>query len=412
MNDKARRSVCTVVHGDFPLDPRVAREARAAHAAGYAVDVVALRRAGEPSRELVDGIRVFRLPFSHSHGAGAARLLAEYVGFTLAAAAFVAARSTRRRYDVVHVHNPPDFLVAAALLPKLFGSRVLFDIHDLSPDMFEMRFGARRGARRIEAALRLVERAACRVSDAVITVHDQYRAELVRRGSAPDKVTVVMNTVDESVLPPPAPADRNGFRIVYHGSVTPHYGVDLLVDATARVADTLPDATLEIHGEGDYLATVRARASELGIADRVRIGDGFLPQREVLERVRGASVGVVPNRPVQLNRYALSSKLFEYVALGIPAVSADLPTIRDHFSPAEVLYFRAGDADSLARALVDVARDPHAAAARAEAAKRRYEAYRWPANAARYVEVLDRLSGTGDLSRAGARGARPTARSL
>ena len=60
----------------------------------------------------------------------------------------------------------------------------------------------------------------------------------------------------------------------------------------------------------------------------------------MLRAVQRRSVGVVPNLPTRLNRYALSTKLFEYVALGIPVVCADLPTIREHFSDDEVLLLR------------------------------------------------------------------------
>ena len=381
-----------VVHGDFPLDPRVAREARAARDGGYEVDVVAMRRNGEPAREKVEGMRVYRLPFSHDRDAGFAGFLAEYAGFTAAATVAVARLAWKRRYDVVHVHNPPDFLVAAGLLPKLLGARLVFDVHDLSPDMFDMRFRGSKGAGVAQRVLKIVERAACRASDAVITVHEPYRGELVRRGVPPADVTVVMNSVDETLLPPSAEPPGDSFRIVYHGTVTPHYGVDLVVEAFALVAGRLPHAALAIYGEGDLVPAVRRRAAELGVADSVEVGGGYLPQREVLDRIRGASVGVVPNRPTPLNRFALSSKLFEYVALGIPAVSADLPTLREHFDDQEVRYFRAGSAESLAEALLDVAGDPASAAVRATAAAARYEAYRWGPNAARYVALLDRLS--------------------
>jgi glycosyltransferase involved in cell wall biosynthesis len=101
---------------------------------------------------------------------------------------------------------------------------------------------------------------------------------------------------------------------------------------------------------------------------------------------------VIPNRASQLNRYALSSKLLEYVELGIPVVVAGLPTLREHFAEDEVLFFTPGDADSLAAALLATARDPEAARARAVAAQHRARAYAWEANAARYVRLLENLS--------------------
>jgi glycosyltransferase involved in cell wall biosynthesis len=299
----------------------------------------------------------------------------------------------RRRYDLIHVNNPPDFLFLAAIVPKLLGAKVIFDVHDLAPDMFAMRFGRRRGAGVADRALRLVERAATGFADAVLTVHEPYRRELESRGVARDKLTVIMNTVDERLVPPGEDrSESDGFRVVYHGTVTPHYGVDLLVTAFATLAGRAEDARLEIYGDGDAVAGVRRLATELGITDRVSLSDGFLAQEDVVSRVQSASVGVIPNLPTPLNRFALSTKLFEYVALGIPVVAADLPTIREHFTDEELLFFRAGDVEAAAAALASVRGDPSAARARANAALERYEQYRWSANADRYAELLERCA--------------------
>src|SRR5439155_3223461 len=132
--------------------------------------------------------------------------------FTALATIHAVRRSRRRRYDVVQVHNPPDFLVAAALLPRLLGSKLLLDVHDLTPDMFAMRF-ENRGGGIVDRGLRLVERWSARACDAVVTVHEPYRAELAAHGIPLDKIAVVMNSLDESVLsspraPPVERADR------------------------------------------------------------------------------------------------------------------------------------------------------------------------------------------------------------
>jgi len=387
----SNRSLCMVVHGPYPIgEPRVTRQARAALEAGYEVDVVATRRDGEPATEVVDGVRVVRLPVEHRRGGGIGQILREYVGFTVLAALRVARLSLRRRYTVVQVHNPPDFLIAAAVIPKLLGARIVFDVHDLSPDLFASRFEGRRGGALLDAALCRLERIAARIADAVVTVHEPYRQVLATRSAPAAKVTVVMNSLDESLLPQaPARRDRSDFRVFYHGTVTAWYGLELVVDAFASILPELPHARLEIQGEGDALGAVRDRAEALGISLQLTAPGSYLPQTEVLALAQEASVGVIPNLPTRLNQYALSSKLFEYVALGIPVVSADLPTIRAHFDDSEIRYFRAGDAQSLAEALLDVARNPDQAAERVAAAKVRYEEYRWPRHAARYLAVLE-----------------------
>jgi glycosyltransferase involved in cell wall biosynthesis len=385
--------LCMVVHGTYP-ESRVAREALAAVDAGWQVDVVAMRNPGEPAEEIVDGVAVIRLPFSHVWGAGALAAAREYLGFTVLASARIGALAARRRYEVIHVHNPPDFLVLAALVPKLLGARVIFDVHDFAPELFAMRFGGRRGiAGATQQALQLIERLAIRFATAVVTVHDPYRRALEARGVPSEKITVVLNSLDERLLSDAvAPAELDRFRVVYHGTITPHYGVELLVEAAARVARDEPRLQLEIYGDGDALSLVRARVGELGLTDRVYLSGRFLPQREVLKRVRSASAGVICNHPIERNAAAIPTKLFEYALLGVPIVTADLPAIREHFSPDEVRFFSAGDAGALAEALREVAASPDAAEARAEAARRRYEEYSWSRSAGRYVDLLERLS--------------------
>jgi glycosyltransferase involved in cell wall biosynthesis len=389
-----RGAICMLVHGPFPVgEPRVTRQARAATAAGYEVDVICMRRPGEPRHECVDGIRIHRLPLEHERGLDFRAIVREYIGFTALAAWTLTGLARRRRYQVVHVHNPPDFLLLAALPTKLaFGARLIFDVHDLAPDMFAERFGSGIVAGVAHRVLPAMERLSLFLADAVVTVHEPYARELRARGAR--EVSVVMNSVDPQVLPRAEGKRRDAprFRVVYHGTVTSWYGVDLLLEAAAGVVTEVPELVVDVYGEGDAVPALRQQAEQLGLNGRVRFHDRWLPHAEVLSRVSSASAGVIPNRPSRLNRYALSSKLLEYVELGVPVAVAGLPTLREHFDDGEVLFFTPGDASALAEALLAIARDPVAAQARTEAARRRARAYAWDENAARYVRLLDRLS--------------------
>jgi glycosyltransferase involved in cell wall biosynthesis len=384
------------VHSRYPNDPRVSRAARMAREAGYRVDVICLREPDRPSREVVDGVGVQRLPLSHRRGVGAPLLAMEYLAFTLMATVAVAVRSGREGYAIVHVHNPPDFLVVAALVPRLRGARVLFDIHDLSPLMFGARFET--GGESALRAITAVERAACGFADGVITVHEPYVEELASHGVDAAKVTIVMNTQDERVIA--AARERGAQRdeasaaawtAIYHGTITEWYGVPLLVRAAALAQAQIPDLRLEIVGDGDDLPQAHAVCDELGLGDRVMFSDRYLPIAEVLERAAVADCGVVPNLDSPLNELTLSSKLLEYVALGVPVVVARLRTLAHHFSDDEVTFFEPGDAQGLADALQWVAEHPDEARAKAERARRRAEAYSWDENRERYVALLSSL---------------------
>lgn len=390
--------VCMIVHSYYPIgEVRAEREAWAAVEAGHAVDVICLRRSHEAQVEIVDGIRITRLPVQHLRGAGTLRSISEYVGFALRASRAVLRIHRKAPIDIVYVHAPPDFLIVAALIPRLLGVRVVLDIHDLSPHMFDARYGDGRLARPVQRVLRAVERGACFFADRVITVHEPYRAELVAHGVPSGKIAVVMNSPPLEAVELARTAAANGqqsesFVVAYHGTVTHWYGVDLIVEAIARLEDRIPNVRGLILGEGDALASAEALADKAGVASRIEFPSTVVSQAEAICRVAGASCGVIPNRQSRLNRFALSSKLLEYVALDIPVVVSRLETLAAHFSSDEVTFFEPGDAGALAEAIAWIAEHPAEAREKAERARVRAEAYSWPASRARLLEALQAIA--------------------
>ena len=383
--------ICMVVHSLYPEDPRVRREARAAVDGGHAVDIICMRAPGQAKSETLRGVRVRRLPVQHFTGAGPRRILSEYLTFAALAALVLVPSALRRRYQVVHVHNPPDFLILAGLLPRLFGSRLILDIHDLSSHMFRSRFSGR-AARYASWLLDVVELWATRVAHVVVTVHEPYRRELIAHGVQREKLMVVMNVIEPTEAGPTRHqyarrrVEPGTFTVAYAGTIAPWYGVELIVDAVAIVASELSDARALILGGGDALDGVRARADAKGVASRVEFSGRWLQPNDLLQQLGLASCGVIPNLPTELNRFALSTKLFEYIELGLPAVVARLETLEAHFSDDEVTFFQPGDAASLAAALRWVATHPGAADAKAQRARDRVaREYSWAANRARYL---------------------------
>jgi glycosyltransferase involved in cell wall biosynthesis len=383
-----------VVHAHYPLgEPRGEREARAAVEAGWDVHVICLQAEGEPSVETIDGIHITRLPIAHVRGVGRLRLVAEYAGFALLAAVSVVKVHRRLPINVTYIHAPPDFLIIAALIPRLMGSGVVLDIHDLSPHLYEARFGRGVFAHIAERALRLVELGACAVADRVVTVHAQYRDELILHGVRRGKIGLVMNAPDPAVLEQVRsavhqPAPSQPFTVAYHGTITDWYGVDLIIEALARLDGRVRGLRGMILGEGDALASAESLARELGLEERIEFSRRYLPHVEALRRVASASCGVIPNRPSPLNRFALSSKLLEYVELGIPVVVARLETLAAHFGPDEVTFFEPGNAESLSDAIAWIAENSQEAREKAERARKRAEAYAWPESRVHLLEAL------------------------
>lgn len=389
----ANARLCLITHARFPIgEPRAERAARAAAGEGYRVDVIALREEGEPAHERLDGVTVWRLPIRHRRGAPIAMMALEYCSFTILAGLWALVLRARGKIAVVEVHSPPEFLILAGLPPKLLGARLLLDVRDLSSHLWEARFGSSRGNAIVIYLLRRLERAACALADAVLTVHDPYKAQLVARGAQGRRIAVVMNTPEESLIAgvkrSSAALGDGRFTVAYHGTITRWYGVDLLIQALGLLCAQGRHLRAFILGEGDQLETVRELAVELEVGDSVFFSNRYLPIEEALRVVAGTDCGIISNRPSEINRFILPNKLFEYVALGIPIVSSRLETVAAHFDDGELTFCEPGDPSSLAGAIAWVMDQRAAAMQKSVRAQARAESYRWDRSRISYLETL------------------------
>jgi hypothetical protein len=323
----------------------------------------------------------------------------EYFAFFVQSTILLTFLFAVRRYRAVVVHGPPEPLVFAAFLAKAFRRRVILDIRDRSADLFEIRAPDSRTARLPNRVLTSLERLATSFADVVTTVHEPYREALMRNRIPKEKIAIVMNTLPTNVerAVRRTIGGSSTFDITYHGTLSTVYGVDILIAAFVEVRSMLTDARLNIFGDGAARRNLVERAEASGASQSIFFSEGFLDHDHVLTLIRDTKVGVIPNHTGRINQFALPTKLFDYVALRVPVIATSLPTIRAHFDENEVLYVPPGDPHALAQALLDVARDPQAAAARAAAAHARYRhAYRWERSAGAFLEAIGGPTATGE----------------
>ncbi|NIP35092.1 MAG: glycosyltransferase family 4 protein, partial [Thermoplasmata archaeon] len=252
---------------------------------------------GEAPREEVDGVEVRRLPVSRNRGSSMLSQAFEYLRFLVLAAGWVAFAHLRRPFSVIQVHTPPDALVFAATIPKLFGAKVILDIHDLLPEFFAARTG-RSLDDRVLAIVAAEERISCRFADRVVTVTSHWRDELAGRGVDPEKLSVVMNLADADIFGDVTAKEpeKERFVVLYHGTFTERYGVDLLLDAASRLRTEIPGLEVRLVGDGEQREVLHARVREEGLEDVVLISDGMVGPDRLPGVLADADVGVVPNR--------------------------------------------------------------------------------------------------------------------
>ena len=367
------------------------RQAAALRSRGFDVDVVCLRRDGEPAREVHDGVRIRRLPVGRHRGRGMGIQLLEYLVFLLLATAVVSYRHLQRPYAVVQAHNLPDVLVFSAIVPRLRGAGVVLDVHDLMPEFFQARSGLSSNHPLVRL-VRLEERLAVRFAAHTITVTEGWKRKLAERCGT-ESVSVVMNLADPATFSPrTGVGTREPFTIVYHGTLTRRYGVLLLVEAVAMLRQRVGPVRLRLLGDGDAREELVHLIAELDLDDCVELSEGMLGVDEVAAAIAEATVGVVPNLSNLFTDGLLPTKMLEYVAVGVPVVAARTPMIESYFDDDQVAFFEPGDATGLADALAKLQGDHELRAALASGAARFNETHTWPEEAARYVDLVESLA--------------------
>ena len=181
--------------------------------------------------------------------------------------------------------------------------------------------------------------------------------------------------------------------VIYHGTVTRRYGIDVLLMAFAIARQRVP-LRLLIHGRGEYMGEAQELANQLGMADAVTFSKSLLSTSELSALVTEADIGVVPNRNDLFTDDILPTKLMEYAALGIPSIVSRSTAVESQFTDEMVRFVEPANADELADAMVELAVDPDLRATLASGAQRFSRQFRWADQAAEYVALVDRLAGT------------------
>jgi glycosyltransferase involved in cell wall biosynthesis len=391
------RVLLIVENVSIARDHRLRKQVAALDAAGYRVDVICRR---DPGNEVPPGVRLLDYPAPRD-GRSFAGFLVEYAYSWIAACWRTVQVLLTGGVDAIQVSGTPDvyFLLAAPL--RMFGKRVVLDQRDLSPEIFEVRYGRRGPLYRI---LRVLERLSYRSVDHVITVNTSLAETVRARGSLPaDAVTVVGNGPTLAQIRP-RPCDvrlRHGRSRLccWLGVMGPQDRLDLALRVVAHYVHVLgrTDCHFAFIGDGETRADAEREAQRLRLADFVSF-TGWLPQDVAFSYLSSADVGLETN----LEDIVSPVKAMEYLAFGLPVLAFDLLETR-RLAGAAAVYVRPGDVHAMAEQLGALLDDPDRRRELGAAGRHLvWTQVAWDHQQLRYLEVYDRL-----LPGTGARIARP-----
>lgn len=351
-----------IVFSYYPDDPRPRREAEALVEKGMSVEIICLRKGSEPKRENVNGVEVYRLPIERRRS-GKLRYLFEYLYFILLSAITISLLHLRKRYHLVHIHNMPDILVISALIPRLFGAKLILDLHDPMPEVFMAKYTMNE-THIIIRLLRVMENFCIRFSDLVLTPNIAFRDLFVSRGCPSAKIHIIMNSPQESIFHKTGNKEdlftrsNNGrFVVMYHGTIVERNGIGVALEAVAHARDNIPFISFEVYGEGDFVNQFLQRISQLNLEDVVHY-HGHIPAEKIAAEIESADIGLVPNKPSTHWDLAFPTRILEYLCMGKPVIAPRTRGIMDYFSEDSLCFFTPGSSEDLSRVILSLYRNP------------------------------------------------------
>jgi glycosyltransferase involved in cell wall biosynthesis len=363
-----------IAYTAYPTDGRVRLEAESLASWGYDVAVFALKGSKHPRTYSLRNVNVVELNVAKYRGKDKLRYLLSYVHFLVLAFFACTWAFFKSRAHVIHVHNMPDVLVFAALIPRIFGCKIVLDLHDTVPETYAGKFES--SSSMLFNILSLEERICCWLAHRIICVNHVQREAVIARGISREKVCTVITMPIFSNVQQSDRAYREVFRVVNHGTISKRLGTDLLIRAAATLAAEIPAFELHIIGGGDDWDEMIDLAKRLGVAGQVKFRPG-VPWDALPKVLGGMDVGVIANRANIATQLMLPAKLMDYVSLGIPAVLPKLRAVQYYFTPDMVTYFDPEDVDDMAKAVISLYRDIKRRREQAAQAKLFLTRYNW-----------------------------------
>ncbi len=337
-----------------PFDRRVWQEACALRDGGHEVTVICPQMRGYTQpEEVLEGIQIYRHWISGEAGS-LGGFINEYATALWGELACALKAWRRGGFDVIHLCNPPDLLFLVALPFKLFGGvKVIFDVHDLWPEMFEAKFG-KRGL--MYWAVRLAERCTLALADVVIATNQSVLSAVKLRGKLRAERAFVVRTAPSRMKITAAPDEslRAGKRhlVGYIGVMGSADGVDYLVRAAEYIVKVRQrtDVQFLLMGSGPEHADLIALRDRLGLQNCLsmpgRVSDEFL-----CRALRTLDLGVACDPINAYNDHCTMNKVLEYMAFAKPVVM--FGTVEGRYSAGEgAVYVMENSAEKLGDAIL------------------------------------------------------------
>lgn len=338
-----RNKIAVIAYTTFSTDTRVQKEAYAALEAGYELDIYTLEDKHVTDYSSFNFIRSNLVQYK---GQSKFKYIFSYIKFFFYCQFFLTFRVFSNKYKFIHVHNMPNFLVFSTLIPKIFGTKIILDIHDLMPEIFSVKFKLPLNHWLIKL-MYFEERISANFVNEIISTNSFHTKRFNDNGIKRVRITEVINVADERIFYPPKAKEytHSELFLAYPSTLAKRLGIDDLLDAVEYLNNKGLKIRLSIYGDGEYRDDISKRIKNKNLESIVNLSDTFVGLQTLSQELDNAHIGVIPLPSNVSNDIAMPVKIYEYFAKKICVVATDLPLMKSCFNNSVVFYQQGNSAD-------------------------------------------------------------------
>lgn len=327
--EKTYSVLMLIENSSVPRHNHVWAKAIALRDAGFLVSIIGPKGIAQDRESYIyiDGIHIYRFGLPETTDRWTS-YITEYILSMIMTFFLCFIVLFRHGFDVIHVANPPDTFFAIGLLFRLFGKKFVYDQHDLSPEMFQIKFHGRK--KLVRSLLCFLEWCSYRTADIVIVPNASVKQFAIERGRYPaNRIFVVYNTPDLDRIRRVAfePALKGGRRylLAFVGAMEAQDGVEYALYALHELIHKRgrKDVSAVFMGHGDYAPTLHELSHTLQLDEYVTF-TGWTKGEDIVRYLTAMDIGLSPDPKNGISEYCTMTKVLEYMAMEKPFVSFDL----------------------------------------------------------------------------------------